>query len=263
MHPGERHLGGARQVQAVLLERVDVGPLGREEPGADHRLLAHEHGRQDRRESGPRDVVDRETVESQREQRGVADHVPEAGAGEPRRTLELEPPDLCGLAGLTPRRLAHAAELDGVLLAVAVGDVVVGRVRDLEERGVALGLRRGERVLRLLQLGLHALEHLELLRRRLALELRPRAQVVDARYEVAPAGVGLEKAVERVRGALPRERSPHRVGIGPGCLEVDHEAESRSSTASMTEATPSASGPAHVESATARRRGWPVSTATP
>jgi hypothetical protein len=208
-------------------------------------------------------VVDRVAVEREREERGVAHHVPEARAGEPRGSLELEPPDLRGLAGLSPRRLAEPAELDRVLLAVAVGDRVVGRVGDIEEEGVALRLGGRERVLRLLQLDLHALELLELLRRRLALELRPRAELVDAGHELTPARVGVEQPVERLGRALPGKCRPHRGGVGAGCLEVDHDRESRSRTASMTAATPSSSGPAHVASATARRRGWPVSTATP
>ena len=71
-------------------------------PGADHRLLAHEHRRQDGDEPRATDVVEREPVQREREQRGVADEVAEARAREARCALELEPPDL--------RRLARAVE---------------------------------------------------------------------------------------------------------------------------------------------------------
>ena len=48
---GERHLRRAHQVEVVLGGLVDRGPVGREEPGAVHRLLAHQHRRHDRREA--------------------------------------------------------------------------------------------------------------------------------------------------------------------------------------------------------------------
>ena len=57
---------------------------------------------------------------------------------------------------------------------------------------------------------LDRLELLELLRRRLALQLRRAAELVDPRHERAPALVGLEQAVERVGGALARERGARR-----------------------------------------------------
>ena len=43
---GERDLGGARQVEAVALDAVEVRLLGRQEARAVHRLLPDEHRRQ-------------------------------------------------------------------------------------------------------------------------------------------------------------------------------------------------------------------------
>ena len=141
VHPGEGDLRRARQEEVVLLQRVDVRPLGREEARADHRLLAHEHRRQHRHEARLGDVVDREAVEREREQRGVADEVAEPRAGEPRGALELEAADL--RASFTSSSVVGSpdtAELDGVVLGVAVGRRVVGGFGTSSERGVALGL---------------------------------------------------------------------------------------------------------------------------
>ena len=151
-------------------------------------------------------MVDREAVEREGEERRIADEVAEARAGESRGALQLETPDLRSLLDVVARRrLADAAELDRILIGVSVGDRVVGRVRDLEQSSVPLGLRRGEGVLRLLQLRLDLLERLELLRRRLSLELRAGPELVDPRDELAPARVRVEKPVERVRRALAGE----------------------------------------------------------
>ena len=68
-----------------------------------------------------------------------------------------------------------------------------------------------------LQLLLDLLQLLELLRRRLAVELLLRAQLVDPRHERAPALVGREQLVERVGGAAARERGAEGVGIVAGC----------------------------------------------
>ena len=228
MHPGERDLGRAGEEEAVLLELVDVRLLGREEARADHRLLAHEHGREHRHESGRGDVIEREAVERQREQRRVADDVAEPRAGEARGALELEAPDLARLLRLRERRrLAEAADLDGVVLGVAVRSRGVRRVRDERERLLAGRLGGGELLLRRPQLLLHPLQLLELLRRRLALQLRLAAELVDARHERPPALVGGEQLVERLGRALARERRPPGVGLGAGGLQVDHPRESR------------------------------------
>jgi len=65
VQPGERDLGRARQVQLVALRVVEVHVVGREEAGAVHRLLLHEHRRQRRNEAlacqpGEGEAVERE-----------------------------------------------------------------------------------------------------------------------------------------------------------------------------------------------------------
>ena len=142
MQTCERDLGGPRQIQAVALDRVDVGALGGEEAGAVHRLLAHEdrwdHGEEARR----RQAVEREPVERQRDERGVADHVSEARARDPRRALHVEAADLGVLLRIGDlRRLADAADLHRVLLGVAVGHRRVRRVGYLLEELVPGELR--------------------------------------------------------------------------------------------------------------------------
>ena len=157
MHRGERDLGGTGEEEAVLLELVDVRLLGREETRADHRLLADEHRRQHGREPRRRDVVESEAVERESEQRGIADDVAEPRSGEARGALELEAADLARLLGIRERRcFAEAADLDGVVLGVAVRRGVVRWVRDEGERILAGGLGGRQLLLRGAQLLLHA-----------------------------------------------------------------------------------------------------------
>ena len=99
--------------------------------------------------------------------------------------------------------------------------------RDERERSVACGFGGRELVLGDLELVLHGSERLELLRRRLASELHPAAQVVDPRDERTPALVGLEQRVELLGGAFPRERLTPGVGVAASGLQIDHELKSR------------------------------------
>ena len=71
------------------------------------------------------------------------------------------------------RRLAPAADLDGVLVRLAVGCRHVGRVGDAIEDLLPARLRLAELFLQALQLALEPLELGELLGRRLALDLSP------------------------------------------------------------------------------------------
>ena len=159
------------------------------------------------------EVVERELVQRHRDARRVADDVAEARARDTRRPLHVEAADLRVLAGgVESGRLAHAPQLLGVVLRVAVRRRVVGWVRHERERGVARGLGRGELLLGLLERGLDGPQRLELLRRRLALELRLPAKLVDARDECAPALVGVEQRVELLGRALARERRAPAVG---------------------------------------------------
>ena len=106
------------------------------------------------------------------------------------------------------------------------GDESAGGFGICREQRVALRLGLGELLLGALQLLLHAAQLLELLGRRLSLQLRLRPQLVDARDERAPALVGGEPGVERLGGALAREPAPELVRVGAGGARVDHERES-------------------------------------
>ena len=130
------------------------------------------------------------------------------------------------------------------------------RIRDGRERLVARCLGCSELLLGGAQLLLQPLQLRELLGRRLPLELRPAAQVVDARHQRAPALVGREQRVERLAGSLPGESGAPGVGLGAGCLEVDHASDSR--YASITVATPSSSALGQTQSARSRSSGLRV-----
>jgi hypothetical protein len=107
------------------------------------------------------------------------------------------------------------------------GTSSAGRIRDSQPDVVALLLRQGEVTLGSLQLLLDAAQLLELLRRRLALELRARAELVDRRHERAPVLVDREPRVEGLCDALAREAAPELVRLGAGGAGVDHARESR------------------------------------
>ena len=77
----------------------------------------------------------------------------------------------------------------------------------------------------------------------------------------APALVGGEQRVERLAGALAGERGAPDVGLGAGCLEVDHARESR--YASITVATPSSFALGQIQSARSSSSGFASSTAIP
>ncbi len=63
VQPGQGHLGRASQVQALVRHLVDLEALGREEPGAVHRLLADEYRRDHRREALRHQALERPAVE--------------------------------------------------------------------------------------------------------------------------------------------------------------------------------------------------------
>ena len=210
---GERHLRRAGQVEAVaLVEAVQVRLLGGQEAGAVHGLLADEHGRQDELEAARGQPVDREAVERELEQRGVAAAVGEARAGEPRAALHVDP--VVGRAELevVARREVEAgrgadlAQHDGVLVGQAVGRLGIGRfgmtASSCSRSSAASACSASRRV----SSSLRAFSSSLLLRRRLALELRRAAQLVDPPLRRAPARVGLEQAVEVLGGAAARER---------------------------------------------------------
>jgi hypothetical protein len=233
VHGGQADLRGAGEKELVALDPVDVDLVGREEPRPVHRFLADEHRRQNDREAPLHEAVERVTVERDLELREVADAVGEARSGDLRRALHVDPPVrlreiemvLCG--EVEGGRLPDAPHLDRVVVREAVRRVHGGRVRDAGEQLPPACLRGAERLLERLELGLHALELLQLLGRRLALQLPPCSQILDARLHVEHCTVGREQLVERLGRALALECSPECVGILPCCAQVDHERESR------------------------------------
>src|SRR3954447_17576632 len=113
----------------------------------------------------------------------------------------------------------------------------MGWVRHLRERLLALFLGGGELALQRAQLLFDAFQLLELLGRRLPVDLLLCAQLVDLRHECAPTLVCSEERVECGGGTAPRESSAHGVPALAGCAQVDHRAKN----ASRTCATPSSS----------------------
>ena len=127
-----------------------------------------------------REMVECELVQRHRDAGGVANDVAEARTGHARRALHVEAADLGVLARVgVRRRLSHAAELLGVVFRVAVGRRVVRWVRDELERRVSGGLGGRKLLLGRLERCLDRAQRLELLRRRLALQLRLAAELVD------------------------------------------------------------------------------------
>ena len=108
---------------------------------------------------GGGEAVEREAVEGELEQRGRADAVDEPRARDLGAALRVDARELEVVARLEGerRRLADAAELDGVLVGEAVRSARVGRRRDAFEQLGAAPLRGGECLLDLLELGLDAL----------------------------------------------------------------------------------------------------------
>ena len=82
----ERNLRRTRQVQPVGRELVDVRLVGWKRARSDQRLLAHEHRRQHDDEALRGEPVEREPVQREREEGGVAEPVAEA------RPLTSAPP---------------------------------------------------------------------------------------------------------------------------------------------------------------------------
>ena len=290
MKAGERDLRGAGQVQVVFRERVDVRALGREEAGAVHRLLADQHRRQHRHMTVLDRLVERETVESEREQRGVADEVAEPGAGQPRRALHLEAPDL-GVLGSLRRRLADAADLLGVLLRLAVGRGGVGRIRHLLEQPVAFGLGDGELLLDHAQLLLHAVSSsssagvglpfsfrrprsssargISDRQRSSAARSASNASAPSFRATAARKPSGSLRAARRsitrrsLSGALAAEQAEAQPVEAPSAALRRSKMAYRARYASITCATPSSVTGGQTKSAIASTRSVAFSTATP
>src|SRR5581483_10128762 len=169
---GERDLGGPRQIEAVLGDFVDVRLLGGKEAGPVHGALADEDRRADEREAAVDESRDRQAEDRLFDEGRLADDVAEPRARDTRRALHLEAAELEVVArAREPGRLAPAANLDRVVLRLAVRNALVRRVREPRQRRLALGLRSRQLLLRPAEILLDLLQLLDLLRRRLALNL--------------------------------------------------------------------------------------------
>ena len=236
VQPRERDLGRPGQVEAVLADLVVLVLLGREEARPVHRLLADEDGRQDRREARGDGAVERPAIEGERQERGVADEVPEPGPRHPSSALHLETAELEVLCRRGQLRPVADDALDRPLrvFLLFVGNRLVRWVRHFLQQLVPRRLGGRELLLELSQLLLDLLQLLDLLRRRLPLDLLPAAKLVDLRDEVAPDGVRLQQPVECFACALSRHRGPEGVRVGPRSLEVDQLAGCRKATRSAS-----------------------------
>ena len=244
MERGERNLRRAGEIEAVLGRLVEVALVGREEARAVHRLVTHEHRRQHRRVALLHDPRERPAVERDLEQRHVADAVHEARARDLCAALDVDPAvgggeiEMIARLEVEARRLADDPHDDGVLLLVAVGRVLGRGVRHAIVQILEPLRRLGQLGLERLQLGLERGQLGELLRSRLAFQLRARPQLIDALLELAPADIGGEQLVEDLGRALARECRPVAVGVVAGCAQVDHRFEFRSASSTCARLPP-------------------------
>ena len=212
MQRRERHLAGADEEQLVRRRRRTPGAVGREEPGLLHRVLAHQHRRDDRREPLADQLARHPLHERELEQHRLAHQVREAGAAHLGTACSLSTQPIAspnaawssgGGAGVSPTTRTHLA----VVLA-AVGHRRVGRVRHLQRAARARRRRRRRAPLpapasssfsapaAAIFAGRSSGGGLaDLLRRRVL----PRAQLLDRAERVAPGGVGREHVVDQAR----------------------------------------------------------------
>src|SRR5207247_7089960 len=98
------------------------------------------------------------------------------------------------------------------------------------EKLLAASLRLGQPLLELLHLLLRPFQLLALLGCGRAFELAPRAQLLDARLDVAHRLVGGEQLVEELRRAFASQRRTPGRRIGSSRAQIDHRRESRSAS---------------------------------
>ena len=97
---GQRHLRRPDQVELVRVRDVDVDLVGREEPAAEHRLLADEHRRDHRDEPVRRQHVERVADQRELHVHDVAQQVDEPRAAGPRGRVRCR---ACRAAHPAPR----------------------------------------------------------------------------------------------------------------------------------------------------------------
>ena len=147
VHAGERHLGGADEVEVVALDPVDLLVVLAQEAGALHRLRLDQRGSDDRGEAGGHRPADRQLGEGELEQRARTGEEVEPRPGHLGAALHVDRAEqLADLEVVAHREvvaghLADGADRDRVVLAAGrhlVGDDVRDRQVDLAERGVGL-----------------------------------------------------------------------------------------------------------------------------
>ena len=112
---GQRHLGGADEIEVVGLEPVDLLGVRAEESGARHDLRPHQHRRNHQREAVLRRQLRGQLQQPELQQRAGAGEEVEPRAGHLRAALHVDQPE-------------RLAELD-VVLRVLDGAVVRRRCR--------------------------------------------------------------------------------------------------------------------------------------
>ena len=129
-----------------LGDAVDLLRVGREEAGAPHRFLAHEHGRHDRLEAVRAEAVERELHERELQADGVALEVGEAAAGGARATLHVDHVERGAeveVVGVPPSTMRGSPSRRSSVPSSSppVGHVVLHEVGQREQQLVELGRR--------------------------------------------------------------------------------------------------------------------------
>ena len=211
VHAGQRHLGGADEVEVVALDPVDLLVVLAEEAGALHRLGLDQRGRDDRGEAGGDGAADRQLGERELEQRARAGEEVEAGAGDLGAALHVDRAErLADLDVVAHREVVGGHLADGAhrhRVVLTAGRHLVGDdVRDLQVRLAQRGVGGPLGLLGLLDLGGQGLGPLEdggpLLRAR---RLAPPGTPSSARRAGGRPG-------RRPRGGRRRRRGARRPG---------------------------------------------------
>ena len=239
MQRRERHLGRAHQVQVVLGGLVDVHRVRRQETGAVHRLLTHEHRGDHRDEALLGQDVHGAADQRELDEREVAEQVDEPRAARAHRALDVEHAERGAQLHVILRReierrhdVVVAADLHRVLVGEAVGARGVRHVGRAREQRVEVRLGLRQLRLELLQLGADGRDlgdqSLLLVAGRSPDRLRGAVlcgpQLLDTLGERTPALVGGEELVDDVAEVPPREPGTERVRILTDLFDVEHRA---------------------------------------
>ena len=229
MEAAYRNLGRACEIQVFAFDRVDVRIVRREPAGADEmpprgRERAAAPARTPLRRDGRGRVGTWRERAGPRRRSSSRSGSPEMRAA---RSMSKRPISVCSFAspmvgGSPTRRISRASSS-----VAPSGNRVVRRVGNEERQTVALGLRLGQLAFKPPEILLRRLHLLELFGSRLALEVRPRPQLVDLGDEGAPALIGAQQRIERVGCVFACERSAPAIGVRARGLEVDHRGKSK------------------------------------